>query len=118
MKEEITAGIAAHGQWKARLRDAIATGKSEFNPLTVKGDNNCAFGKWLYGLGPEGKSSPYYAMVKEKHAKFHQTTGEVLALALAGKKDEATKLTAIGSEYAKLSAELVGLLQKWAAEAK
>ena len=46
---KIVDAIHAHTQWFVRLRLAIDKASSEFNPEAVKADNNCAFGKWLYG---------------------------------------------------------------------
>ena len=116
MKEEITAAISAHRQWKQRLADAIATGKSEFKPDIVKQDSQCQFGKWLYGsITAAEKSSPHYAPVKEMHAKFHQEASRILAMATSGKKEEAKKAIDVGSEYMKLSTQLVNNLTQWAA---
>lgn len=113
IKEQIRAGIAAHGQWKTRLLDAIQTGKSEFNPSTVKMDNQCAFGKWMYSLPEKERNCKSCLEIKEAHAKFHQTAAKILELALAGKRAEAEKEMAIGSDYARDSAHLVHLLSHW-----
>lgn len=48
VQEEISKAIAAHGQWKQKLRNAIETQECESTPSKVKMDNNCSFGKWLY----------------------------------------------------------------------
>ena len=37
--------IAAHANWKARLRMAASTGKFDVTPTAVKADNQCEFGK-------------------------------------------------------------------------
>ena len=116
IKDQIQAAIAAHSQWKGRLLDAIKTGQSEFKPNTVKLDNQCAFGKWLYSLPREQQESQACKEIKEGHAKFHQSAGRVLDLALAGKKEDAEKEIAFGSEYSKNSSHLVATLTKWMAE--
>lgn len=113
IKEQIRAAIAAHGQWKMRLVDAIKTGKSEFNPTTVKMDNQCAFGKWMYGLPDEERNCQTCQEIRAAHAKFHQTAGHILELALAGQNTQAEKEIGLGSDYARDSAHLVTLLSKW-----
>lgn len=113
MNEEITAAIAAHGQWKQRLIDAIDTGNSEFKPDVLKQDNQCAFGKWFYSLPAAEQNSSSGKEIKDLHAKFHQYAGNILHLALIGKKDEARKEIGFGSEYSKCSSQLVSALTKW-----
>jgi len=112
IQDEIEKGIGAHGLWKQRLIDAIETGKSDFTPETVSMDNQCVFGKWLYGCD-HCKSSPYYEDVRELHAKFHQQAGTVLQHALAVQKTQAEELISIGSEYRKISSALTLKLIEW-----
>lgn len=113
-KEEIVAAINAHGQWKIRLEKAIETGTSDANPAVARTDNQCAFGKWLYGsITPKEKSSPFYNEVKELHAKFHHAAANVLELALLGKKDEAREAMGPASDYLKTSSKLITTLSRW-----
>jgi len=113
--QEIEKAIGAHGMWKARLKAAIDTGKSEMPVETIRVDNQCEFGKWLYGatLSAQDKTSPHYSKVKELHAQFHKTAARVAALALSGKKAEAEKMIASGGEYAEASAKLTGAMMEW-----
>lgn len=114
MKAEIDAAIAAHGYWKVRLKEAIRTGTSEFKPTLVRMDSQCEFGKWLYqSISPGDKNSPNYATVKELHAKFHKEAGRILELAISKKNVEAEQGIALGSEFARLSAEMVRTLSAW-----
>ena len=112
-KEEIDAALNAHAQWKQRLIDAIATGKSEFKPDVVKADNTCQFGKWLYGLTKADTQSEDYSTIKELHAHFHKVAGEILQSALSGKKEEALKRIDYGGDYGTASGKLVLALQRW-----
>lgn len=115
-KEEIIKAISAHGLWKTRLSQAISTGKTDVSVETVRTDNQCAFGKWLYGptLDPKDKLSPWYQEVKKLHAHFHETAAHVLELALSGKKQEAQALLSIEGEYAKISSQLTTAMSSWA----
>lgn len=111
--EQLSGAIAAHGQWKVRLRQAIATGSSEFDPSVVAQDNQCAFGKWLYAGSKDGfGSAAAYETVRGLHADFHREAARVLALAVAGKAADASKAMDPGSPFAKASATLVSTLMQ------
>jgi hypothetical protein len=114
-KEAIDAALAAHAQWKKRLQDAVATGQSEFKADTVKKDNACQFGQWLYGLPLDDTKSDDYIKVKAFHADFHKTAGEILEFALTGKKQEAMQKLDTGGSYGAATGKLVLALQAWKA---
>ncbi len=108
-QEQINKAIAAHGQWKTRLKAAVEKGSSEFQPAVVKADHNCDFGKWLHGTDvPAGlKAKPEFQEVIQLHAAFHKAAGHVLELALSGQRAEAEKSMGQGSEFSKLSADMI-----------
>ena len=114
-KEEIDKAIGAHGMWKTRLKQAIETGKSEVSVETIRQDNQCNFGKWLYGgsLSASDKSSIQYKAVRELHAEFHQCAARVADLAVAGKKGEADKMLAFGGDFTTASAKLTAAMMEW-----
>jgi hypothetical protein len=117
LSDQIQAAIGAHGLWKTRLRVAIQSGESDFSVAVVKQDDQCDFGKWLRGDGPDAqaKQSPQYARCVDLHRRFHLLTAGVLALALAGKKAEASNAVDINSDFARNSAELTLHLIEWRA---
>lgn len=109
----VTKAIAAHGQWKQRLRDAVATGKSEWKPEVVRTDNACDLGKWIYGEARTVMPGhPAVEEVRKLHADFHREASTILDLALKGKKAEADAAMALGSNYSKVSTALVNALKK------
>jgi len=112
---EIEQAIGAHGMWKARLRQAIDTGKFDTPVATVSTDNQCAFGKWLYGptVTAQDKTSAKYKTVQTLHAAFHKVAARVAELAVAGKKAEADKLMAQGGEFASASLKLTAAMIEW-----
>ena len=113
---EINNAIGAHGVWKLKLRTAIATGASDIEPKTVRCDDKCALGQWLYGstINAQTKSGVPYKVVKRLHAEFHQGAGDVLACALEGRKSEATIL--LENDFKERSEKLVRALTKWKGE--
>ena len=115
LKEEIDKAVGAHSAWKQRLKTAIDTGKSEVTVENACKDNVCAFGQWLYGstIAAGAKGLPGYNEVKGLHATFHKHAGEILDLALKGKKAEATGLMGVTANYSKVSAQLTQAMIKW-----
>jgi methyl-accepting chemotaxis protein len=69
--------IDAHRQWKVKLRDAIEN-RSTVDVQTLRRDDCCALGKWIYG---DGKArfghAPRFAELIERHRRFHQVAADV-----------------------------------------
>lgn len=111
--QEIDKAIGAHGMWKVRLKTAISTGKSEVPVATIRTDNQCAFGQWLYGstISASDKATQNYKTVKDLHAEFHKVAARVAELALSGKKDDADKI--LSQEFAAASIKLTAAMMEW-----
>ncbi len=114
LQSEIKAAIGAHGIWKARLYDAIQKGTAASSVAEVKDDRRCQFGKWLGAVNADMRKSPGYKTCNDLHGRFHATASSVLALALAGKRAEATKAMESGSDYIRVSVDLVRAMMAWA----
>jgi hypothetical protein len=111
--EHINRAIAAHAQWKTRLRQAIESGKSEWTPDSVRPDNRCDFGKWLHSVSPKETVTERWKKIKALHAEFHKEAARILALAVASRKAEAEAAIALGSQFSKTSADLTLALVDW-----
>ena len=111
--EALDHAIAAHAKWKYRLMDAINTGKSEWHVSDVRTDNACEFGKWLSALPLSERLSEHCRKVRALHAEFHWLAADVLELALAGRKDEATAAMALRSRFAAVSSSLTMAVIAW-----
>lgn len=116
MIKEINDAIGAHGTWKLKLRTAITMGKSDVEPTTVRCDDRCALGRWLYGSSVEAptRSGKPYQVVRRLHAEFHQSAATVLEDALAGRKAQAGQI--LEGEFKERSEKLVRALTKWKGE--
>lgn len=114
-KEEIDKAIGAHGMWKVRLKQAIETGKSDVSVETIRQDNQCNFGKWLYGatLGATDKASGHYKSVRELHAEFHKCAARVAELALSGDKAKAEQMLSLSGEFSATSSKLTAAMMEW-----
>ncbi len=116
MLDAIKKAMGAHGAWKLKLRTAINVGRSEITPAKAACDDQCEFGKWLYGstIDRETRSGMPYQVVRRLHAEFHGCAGKVLSLALSQRKTEAAAL--LEGEFTERSAKLVRALTKWRGE--
>jgi len=115
----LKSAIAAHGAWSARLKAAIQSRKLDMPVATIAADNQCQFGKWLYGadLSANEKEAANYRTVKQLHAQFHEQAAKIAQYAIAGQKDKAENAMNGSSEYAKVCSALTDVLTKWSASA-
>ncbi len=107
--------IGAHVMWKQRLTAFLAGDSTEdLDPETIRLDDRCALGKWIYGLGASMSHLPRYEEVRGLHAQFHQYAADVVNLHLAGNTADAEKL--LQGDYSRLSEKLkhriIGLSQQ------
>jgi len=114
-RAQVSAAINAHALWKAHLGTAITLGSAPFRVEDVGRDDRCKFGQWLHGLRGE-KNAPQFEEVRDLHARFHEEAALVLALALAGKAEEARARVAPEGTYATTSAALVEAMLRWSEE--
>jgi hypothetical protein len=111
--EALDRAIAAHAKWKYRLMEAVDTGKSEWRVGDVRTDSLCEFGKWLSALPLSLSLSEHSKKVRALHAEFHGLAADVLELALAGRKAEATAAMALRSRFAEVSSNLTMAVIAW-----
>ena len=97
--------IGAHVMWKQRLTAFLAGSSTEpLDPDTIRLDDRCALGQWIYGAGKAMSELPRYEEVRGLHAQFHQYAADVVSLHLNGNTVEAEKL--LQGDYSKLSEKL------------
>ncbi|MFN8359119.1 MAG: CZB domain-containing protein [Candidatus Kapaibacterium sp.] len=112
MEAEISRAVAAHGMWKARLRNAIDSGSFDGNVETVKNCHLCEFGKWLDSV-EQSKRDAHYRDVARLHEKFHGVAAKVAKLVVDKKKDEANSLLSMSGEFTVVSSELTRAMMNW-----
>jgi len=118
LDNEIQLAVQAHAMWKINLLKAIETESSDTTPETLRQDNLCAFGKWLYGdtLPEKAKAMNEYRICVELHREFHELTSDILKLALSGQKQQALAALAEPGLYFQLSSTLIQHLKLWLAK--
>lgn len=114
INQEIAKAFGAHGQWKARIKQAIESGQCEHDPEVVSRDDRCAFGKWLHGdsLTDGDRSSSDYRTVLGRHAEFHQAAGKALIKVLSGDRGGAQHDLTEG-DFAKAANSLSKAMVEW-----
>ncbi len=117
-EEQIQTAIGAHGMWKARLRQAVESGASEFKVDIVRRDDQCDFGRWLYGEARRVHGNDaQFELVRSLHAEFHGEAARVLGHAVAGYRGQAEASMGIGGPFSRVSSSLTGALTRWRAAA-
>jgi hypothetical protein len=87
---------AAHENWKLRLQ-AYLDGRSEeeLSAETICFDDRCDLGQWIHGPGTASLGRfPGFTALLGHHKMFHYAASNVVALAKAGKNDDARKIMA------------------------
>ena len=117
--EMLKRAISAHSAWSARLKAAIDTGHLDIPVNTVRANNQCQFGKWLYGGGLTAAETQteHYRQTSQLHARFREEAAKVAELAIQGQKQAAEQAMGPASEYVKISAALTKALTEWSAAA-
>jgi len=105
LKDEISAGIAAHGQWKVKFREFMQ-GKLELDAAIVQKNDQCQFGKWLESDGKLHLSTPDYQELHELHTSFHAVAATVIRKKKSGDLVGAQKDLDSGGLFASASAAL------------
>ena len=116
-KLDFMAAIEAHVRWKVRLEAYLAgTSEEKLVAETVARDDQCILGKWIYGQAGElYHSHPRFEKMKQMHADFHETAGEVIRLTDEGEFKKAKELLCHG-EYAHRSHRVKAELARLALE--
>ncbi len=84
--------IAAHQQWRVTLRNAALKGK-QVDADTVRRDDCCALGKWIYGPGGQRWSQvPVFTSLVSHHKTFHLEAAKVADTINAGKVEKAQRM--------------------------
>jgi len=110
---DIEKAIGNHALWMSHLRDAIGQASPTVDVAQVRAEDQCEFGKWLYGsrLSVEDRASSVYQDVKRLHADFHRLAAQVVELAASGRPLDAYAL--LYGEYITMSGRLAIAMRAW-----
>jgi hypothetical protein len=102
--------VAAHIDWKARLKAYIIKNDGSLLSATVAADNQCELGRWIYSEGARLMALPGFEALKREHAKFHRCAADIVAAANAGHLDRALALLEGDTEYSRASTTVVAAI--------
>lgn len=111
---DFKAAISAHVDWKMKLSRYLHNPDGSLDHKKVCMDNACMLGKWLYNEGAEYKRTEHqtYEALRQSHAEFHKTAGQIISLINNRQKPEAEKLLAVGGPYMQVSESTIQLIQQ------
>jgi len=112
-QKEISDYIGQHAAWKTRLHKALEDGGADLDAAAIDVDNQCAFGKWLIGVGASLAGDEHFRQARACHKEFHHAAAEIVRLIQAGKKDEAAASLAMKGDFFKTSADLTLAMMNW-----
>ena len=109
---DIDTAIAAHENWKLRLRNYLDKKSAEdLKPEVVCLDDRCDLGKWLHGSGRQRLGRyPAFSVLIARHKFFHLQASTVVALAQAGDREKANQT--LDTIYRHASNQVVLLLKE------
>jgi hypothetical protein len=103
---DLDKAIAAHADWKVKLRMAIQN-RETLDVGQIAADDRCALGQWLHGDGRTmfGGKAEYVECVS-KHAAFHAAAGAVASRINTGRYEEASAMLGPDSVYTQASTQV------------
>ncbi|MBI4660595.1 MAG: CZB domain-containing protein [Verrucomicrobia bacterium] len=105
--------IAAHGQWKVRLRGAISGQGDRLDAATVRQENQCELGQWILGEGQRYNTLPVFTELRQAHAEFHRAAADIIEAVNQGDRATAERLLDdIAGTYRANSRRILVALQK------
>ena len=106
---DLTEVIISHAKWRQKFADFLE-GRGELDLATVEADDQCEYGRWLYGTGQEYKGRSEFAAVVEKHRRFHEVAGQAMRIAPTLPRDKVLNLVSLNSAFSNASIEFVTAL--------
>ena len=104
--------VRAHERWTTQLDEAIRSGGADFQVDTVRMDDQCQLGRWLYGSGKEELDDPVaWELIRDIHARFHIEAADVLLLARSGHRGDAAEAMDLETPFGEWSATLLAALR-------
>jgi hypothetical protein len=113
LDDAITQALAAHDEWRTRLRTIISNGGTDLDARKVRRSDECDFGKWLEGRTAKVKSSARWKEICELHTRFHDATGRVIELVDERRRAEAIASLQSEGEFGLAAADFAKGLAKF-----
>ena len=104
----------AHIDWKMKLTNYLQKPDGSLDHNKVCLDNACVLGKWIYGDGQSYRSHEpqIFDALKESHAEFHKTAGQIIEYINTNNYQSAEKLLSPTGKYIQISDKTVSLIER------
>lgn len=112
LDDALTQAIAAHDEWRARLRLMIVNGATTVDAREVRRAEECDFGKWLQSRKAAGNAPPRARTIADLHARLHDATARVLELVDGRRRAEALAALAPDGEFTLASADFANAVSE------
>jgi methyl-accepting chemotaxis protein len=99
--------ITAHSAWKLKLSAYLRKPDGSLKASEVAADNKCPLGLWIHGDGKKHAALPEYGVLRNAHAKFHTSAGDVVRRADSGKNVTEELVLGGASDFSRASAAVV-----------
>lgn len=111
---DFNAAINAHIDWKMKLSRYLENPDGSLKADHVCKDNACVLGKWIYGDGHHHRQNnpKLFDELRNSHAEFHKTAGEVIRLIDSRDRKAAEKLLSPHGRYSGISNQTVNLIKR------
>ena len=106
---DLDTAMAVHEAWKRQLQSYLSGPPNDkLNPTILCLDDRCDLGQWLHGPANQRLGQyPFFSILIARHKYFHEQAAAVVALAQAGKEEEALKAMEGGYRHASVQVVLM-----------
>lgn len=109
---DFDSAITAHLEWKMKLTKYLGNPDGTLDHQVVCLDNKCKLGSWLYGEGSQfSTQANSFESLKQSHAFFHKSAGEIIKNIDNGNKKLAEISMAPSGDYFEASQKTVKLIE-------
>jgi hypothetical protein len=110
LANEIYMLIVSHTKWKKRLQEMVNAGEGDFDSMLKEDSEFC---EWIKLNAEQFQGDSHYESVSNLHQEFHRETEKIIQLAADSDKETASKAMDYGSDYERLSQQLVQKIIAW-----
>jgi methyl-accepting chemotaxis protein len=105
--------LSEHGRWAYGLIQTIGSEEITASPDSVRPDDRCAMGQWLYSDARTALDPAVRAEVTDRHRRLHESAAHVLSLAAEGEIERALAAVAPGGEFSLAANGLAVTVERW-----
>ncbi|OIQ78104.1 methyl-accepting chemotaxis protein II [mine drainage metagenome] len=111
--------IAAHAEWRRKLRACATTEHKQLDAQTISRDDCCELGKWMHGAGnSKFGGKPTFVELIKQHKQFHIEAGKIAKVCNSGDAAQVEKMLESGTAFSHATNEVTRLIVQLKGEIK